>query len=76
MSRLESDRHARARLAHVLAAPVLDGSIGLHCLCIAYLATEEEGGQLALLEGAYFMQCDTEQVDGESLMTELLMVSQ
>ena len=78
MSRLEAiDLGAlRARLEHALRLDVMHGgSLYLLVLCCAFLACDERSvGELQMLESVYYSQAEAEGVDGDDLLTAVLLV--
>ena len=77
MSRLEAiDLGAlRVRLAVALGPNDLEGSVYLLAICALFLACDEASpGELGMLESIFYQQCAAEGIDGDDLLTAVLMV--
>lgn len=78
MSRLEAINMValRARLEHALRLGLAhEGSLYLLVLCCAFLSCDERSvGELQMLESVYYSQAEAEDVDGDELLTAVLLV--
>jgi len=64
----------RARLTHALAADGFGGSLYLLALASCWLACDSASvGELGMLESIYYQQCAAESLDGDELITTLLL---